>query len=449
MSGALLTDLYELNMAASYLRRHMTGTATFSLFVRQLPAERGFLVAAGVEDCLDLLEAFSFDERDLAYLATLGFDAASIESFSRTRFTGEVRAIPEGRIVFADEPLLEVTAPIPEAQLVETILLNQITFQTTLASKAARCCLAGRGRLELVEFGFRRTQGIEAGLAAARVSAMVGFSATSNVEAARRYGLRPAGTMAHSYIEAFATELEAFQAFAEDFPGRTTFLVDTYDTLEGVAHAIDVIEALGLHTGVGVRLDSGDLASLATATRRVLDDAGHPEVSIFVSGGLDEHSIAALVEQGAPVDAVGVGTRLGVSADAPYLDSAYKLVSYEGRPVVKLSPGKETYPGAKQVFRADGLVDHLGLADEAAPSGNDPVLELVMTDGRRVRPKADPVAALAAARARFEVDLAALPAPARRLQDPQPPSPTLTARLRRLTDDVRVGLGPRTRRAER
>jgi nicotinate phosphoribosyltransferase len=181
----------------------------------------------------------------------------------------------------------------------------------------------------------------------------------------------------------------------------------------------------------------------------VLDDAGHPEVSIFVSGGLDEHSIAALVEQGAPVDAVGVGTRLGVSADAPYLDSAYKLVSYEGRPVVKLSPGKETYPGAKQVFRADGLVDHLGLADEAAPSGNDPVLELVMTDGRRVRPKADPVAALAAARARFEVDLAALPALARRLQDPQPPSPTLTARLRRLTDDVRVGLGPRTRRAER
>jgi nicotinate phosphoribosyltransferase len=449
MPGALLTDLYELNMAASYLRRQMTGTATFSLFVRRLPADRGFLVAAGVEECLDLLEAFSFDERDLTYLATLGFDAASIESFSRMRFTGEVRAVPEGRIVFAHEPLLEVTAPIAEAQLVETILLNQITFQTTLASKAARCRLAGRGRMELVEFGFRRTQGIEAGLAAARVSAMVGFSATSNVEAARRYGLRPAGTMAHSYIEAFATELEAFQAFATDFPGRTTFLVDTYDTLEGVAHAIEVIEALGLLTGVGVRLDSGDLASLATATRRVLDDAGHPEVTIFVSGGLDEHGIAALLEQGAPVDAVGVGTRLGVSADAPYLDSAYKLVSYEGRPVAKLSPGKETYPGAKQVFRADGLVDHLGLADEAAPSGNDPVLQVAMTDGRRVRPKADPVAALAAARARFEVDLAALPAPARRLHDSQPPSPTLTARLRRLTDDVRAGLGPRTRRTER
>ena len=301
--------------------------------------------------------------------------------------------------------------------------MNQITFQTTLASKAARCRLAGHGRMELVEFGFRRTQGIEAGLAAARVSAMVGFSATSNVEAARRYGLRPAGTMAHSYIEAFATELKAFQAFAEDFPGRTTFLVDTYDTLDGVAHAIEVIEALGLNSGVGVRLDSGELASLATATRRVLDDAGHPEVSIFVSGGLDEYDITALVEQGAPVDAVGVGTRLGVSADAPYLDSAYKLVSYEGRSVAKLSPGKETYPGAKQVFRADGLVDQLGLADEATPSGNDPVLQVIMTDGRRVRPKADPVAALAAARARFEVDLAALPAPALRLQRPAAAQP--------------------------
>ena len=245
MAGALLTDLYELNMAASYLRRDMTGAATFSLFVRRLPVERGFLVAAGLEDCLDILEAFSFDEGELAYLAILGFDDAAIERFANLRFTGEVRAVPEGRIVFADEPLLEVTAPIAEAQLVETILLNQMTFQTTLASKAARCRLAGRGQVELVEFGFRRTQGLEAGMAVARGSAMVGFSATSNVEAARRYGLRPAGTMAHSYIEAFATELEAFEAFARDFPGRTTFLVDTYDTLEGVARAI------GGHRGTG------------------------------------------------------------------------------------------------------------------------------------------------------------------------------------------------------
>jgi len=441
MAGALLTDLYELNMAASYLRREMTGAATFSLFVRRLPVERGFLVAAGLEDCLDILEAFSFDESELAYLAALGYDDAATERFANLRFTGEVRAVPEGRIVFADEPLLEVTAPIAEAQLVETILLNQMTFQTTLASKAARCRLAGRGQVELVEFGFRRTQGVEAGMAVARGSAMVGFSATSNVEAARRYGLRPAGTMAHSYIEAFATELEAFEAFARDFPGRTTFLVDTYDTMEGVARAIGVIEELGLRHDVGVRLDSGDLAALARSTRRLLDAAGHPDVRIFVSGSLDEHDVAAFVDQGVPVDAVGVGTRLGVSADAPFLDSVYKLVSYDGRPVAKLSTGKATYPGAKQVFRADGLVDQLGLAEESAPPGTGPVLEVVMTGGERLGPRTDPVPALSAAQARFELDLAALPGPACRLRHPQQPTPTLTPRLRRLTDDVRAGLG--------
>jgi len=447
VAGALLTDLYELNMAASYLRRQMTAPATFSLFVRRLPPERGFLVTAGVEACLDVLEAYSFDERDLAYLATLDFDDAALESFASLRFSGEVRAVPEGRIIFADEPLLEVTAPIAEAQLVETILLNQMTFQTTLASKAARCRLAGREQMDLVEFGFRRTQGLEAGLAAARLSAMVGFSATSNVEAARRYGLRPAGTMAHSYVEAFATELRAFRAFAEDLPGRTTFLVDTYDTLEGVAHAITVIEQLGLHEGLGVRLDSGDLALLARATRRVLDDAGHPEVRIFVSGGLDEHAIAAFVEGGAPVDAVGVGTRLGVSADVPFLDSAYKLVSYDGRPVAKLSPGKATCPGAKQVFRAGGLVDQLGLAEEPAPPGTDPLLEVVMAAGQRVCPR-DPVQALAAARARFEADLVVLPGPARCLRDPVAPNPTLTGALARLTDEVRARLEHETNSAE-
>jgi nicotinate phosphoribosyltransferase len=437
MAGALLTDLYELNMAASYLRREMTAPATFSLFVRRLPSERGFLVAAGMEEGLEILEGYSFEESDLAYLATLGFDDAALEAFAGLRFSGDVRAVAEGRVVFADEPLLEVTAPIAEAQLVETILLNQITFQTTLASKAARCRLAGHDKVELVEFGFRRTQGFEAGLAAARVSAMVGFSATSNVEAARRYRLAPAGTMAHSYIEAFVTEIEAFRAFAEDLPGRITFLVDTYDTLEGVDHAIEVIEELGLHEGVGVRLDSGDLAALARATRRALDDAGHPEVRIFVSGGLDEHSIAALVEQGAPVDAVGVGTRLGVSADAPFLDSAYKLVSYDGRPVAKFSEGKATYPGAKQIFRAEGLVDQLGLAEESAPEGTESLLEVVMAKGRRLRPS-DPVESLAEARTRFEGDLAALPESARRLRDATAPKPDITAALARLTEQVRT-----------
>src|SRR5437660_427764 len=226
MGGALLTDLYELNMASSYLRRGMSAPATFSLFVRRLPPNRGFLVAAGLQDCLAWLEGFSFEPAALEYLATIGFDEATLDAFSSLRFTGEVWGVPEGRLLFANEPLLEVTAPIAEAQLVETYLLNQMTLQTTLATKAARCRLAAAGKIELVDFGFRRTQGIEAGLAAARLSAMVGFAATSNVEAARRFDLEPAGTMAHSYIEAFPTELDAFRAFAADLPERTTFLVD-------------------------------------------------------------------------------------------------------------------------------------------------------------------------------------------------------------------------------
>jgi nicotinate phosphoribosyltransferase len=394
------------------------------------------LVVGGVEDCLDLLEDYSFNEGDLAHLSTLGFDDEALEAFAGLRFSGEVRAVPEGRIVFADEPLVEVTAPIAEAQLVETMLLNQMTFQTTLASKAARCRLAASDVIQLVEFGLRRTQGFEAGLAAARLSAMVGFSATSNVAAALRYGLRPAGTMAHSYVEAFPTEIAAFRAFAEDMPARATFLVDTYDTLKGVAHAIAVIDELGLRDGLGIRLDSGDVAELARTTRRMLDEAGHPEVRIFVSGGLDEHDIAALVESGVPVDAVGVGTRLGVSADAPFLDSAYKLVSYGGRAVAKFSPGKATYPGAKQVFRGDGLVDLLGLADEPPMPDTHPLLEVVMVEGHRVRSR-DPVQALAAAQARFETDLGDLPGPVRRLRNPAPLYPTLTAALARLTNEVR------------
>jgi nicotinate phosphoribosyltransferase len=307
--GALLTDLYELNMASSYLRRGMTGQATFSLFVRRLPPTRGFLVAAGIDDCLAWLERFSFEPEDLAYLHSIGYDDETLDAFSRLRFTGEVRGVREGRIVFAGEPLLEVTAPIAEAQLMETYLLNQVSSQTVLASKAARCVLAAAGRIELVDFGFRRTQGLDAGLAVARLSAMVGFSATSNVEAARRFGLRAAGTMAHSYVEAFPTEEEAFLSFASDFPERTTFLVDTYDTMRGVDRAIGVIKRLRLEGRAGVRIDSGDLAHLARATRQVLDEAGLPGVRIFVSGGLDEHDLARLVAAGAPIDGAGVGGR--------------------------------------------------------------------------------------------------------------------------------------------
>ncbi|HKZ75282.1 MAG TPA: nicotinate phosphoribosyltransferase, partial [Actinomycetota bacterium] len=385
MAGALLTDLYELNMAASYLRRGMEEPATFSLFVRHLPANRGFLVAAGLEPCLEFLEGFGFEEDDLRYLAgELGYDEETIERFRDIRFTGDVWAVPEGRIVFADEPIVEVTAPIAVAQLVETYLLNQITFQTTIASKAARCRIAARDR-DLVDFAFRRTQGTDAAMAVARTTAMVGFAATSNVEAARRFGLRVAGTMAHSYIQSFPTEADAFRAFAQDFPDRTTLLVDTYDTLNGVRTAIEVIRELGLTEHLGIRLDSGDLEELSRGARRILDQAGLPHVRIFASGGLDESDVDRLVTAGAPIDAFGVGTRVGVSADAPYLDSVYKLVEYDGRPVLKLSEAKATEPGRKQVFRGEGG-DVIGLRDEPPPPGSEPLLVPVMLEGRRTGP---------------------------------------------------------------
>ncbi len=437
MAGGLYTDLYELNMAASYLRRGMSGPATFSLFVRKLPATRGFLVAAGLEECLAFLERFGFAADELAYLHDeLGFDDAAVAAFGRLRFTGDVWAVPEGRAVFAHEPLLEVTAPIAEAQLVETVLLNIVTFQTALASKAARCRVAAGGR-DLVDFAFRRTQGVDAAMAVARTSAMVGFGATSNVAAARRYGLRAAGTMAHSFIEAFPDERAAFRAFAEDLPGRTTFLVDTYDTIGGVLAAVSVIKELGLRDRLAIRLDSGDLAALAAEARRMLDAAGLPNVRIFASGGLDEYVIADLVGRGAPIDAFGVGTKMGTSADAPYLDSAYKLVAYGQRPVQKLSTGKATAPGAKQVFRSspdDG--DLLALRDEPAPAGAEPLLVPVMVGGRRTAAPGD----LAAARARFEADLAWLPDQARQLTEPVPVPVRSSERLQLLAEQVRADL---------
>jgi nicotinate phosphoribosyltransferase len=433
MGLALHTDLYELNMAASYLRRGMDQEATFSLFVRNLPAARGFLVAAGLEPCLDFLGGFGFDDDDLAYLRDgLGYPAEVVERFREVRFAGEVWAIPEGRVVFADEPLLEVTAPIAIAQLVETYLLNVVTFQTTIASKGARCRLAARDR-QLVDFAFRRTQGADAAMAVARTTAMVGFAATSNVEAARRYGLRVSGTMAHSYIESFPSEADAFRAFAQDFPDRTTFLVDTYDTINGVRTAIEVIREMGLSGNLAVRLDSGDLDALSRRARAILDDGGLADVRIFASGGLDELEVDRLVESGAPIDAFGVGTRVGVSADAPYLDSVYKLVEFDGRPVLKLSEAKATEPGRKQVFRGpDG--DVIGLRDETPPGRSEPMLVPVMREGRRTGPRRD----LEVARRLFEADLVRLPDGARRLRDPAGYRPAFSEALQRLTAEARA-----------
>lgn len=425
MTPAFLTDLYEVTMAASYLRRGMCGPATFSLFARKLPANRGFLVAAGLEDCLAALDALRFDDDDITWVRQrLDVPDAVLADLRRLRFTGDVWAVPEGRIMLGGEPILEVTAPIAEAQLVESILLNHVTSQTTIASKAARCRLAAGGR-ELTDFSLRRTQGIDAAMQVARLSALVGFASTSNIAAARRYGLRATGTMAHSYIEAFDTEEDAFRAFATDFPDRPVFLVDTYDTETGVRTAARIIHELGLPAHCGVRLDSGDLGTLAVRARAILDAAGLPDARVVASGGLDEYEIARLVDAGAPIDAFGVGTKMGVSADAPSLDTAYKLVQYADRPVLKLSPGKQTLPGRKQVFRRPGTDDLIGLRDEVPPPSGKPLLLPVMRDGRRTaRPSV-----LADVHRRFEADLAELPASARRVAEPVAPTPGLTAAL--------------------
>jgi nicotinate phosphoribosyltransferase len=438
MPGGLLTDLYELTMVTSYLRRGMTAPATFSLFVRELPARRGFLVAAGVDACLDLLEGFSFEQADLDYLGSIGFSDHDLLSLAPLRFDGDVVAVEEGRIVTAGEPILEVTAPLPVAQLVETMLLNQITLHATIASKAARYRIAADGR-SLVDFSMRRTHGFEAADAVARASAMVGFEATSNVSAARTFDLAVVGTMAHSYVQAFPSEEQAFRTFAQDHPDRATFLVDTFETLVGVRAAIRVIDELGLGQRAAIRIDSGDLDALSRQVRQALDAAGLPAVRIVVSGGLTEEHVQALVQAGAPIDAFGIGTHLGVAADAPSIDSVYKLVELEGRPILKLSEGKETTPGRKQVWRAGTAEDLLGLRDEAARAGAEPLLLPAMTGGHRVRG----AATLAEARSRFEADLEDLPSGCKDLGDPQPLRVGTSPALDELTTRARAEIHAR------
>ena len=432
MSRALLLDLYELNMAASYLKRGMTSPATFSLFVRNLPTRWGFLVACGLERCLEYLDSFRFEDEDLEYLRrNVGYDGDIVGAFRDLRFTGDVRAVPEGRVVFAHEPLLEVTAPLPEAQLVETYLLNQVSYQTAVASKAARCRLAAPGA-SMVDFSMRRVHGGEASLGVARATAIAGFRATSNVEAARILGLRATGTMAHSYVEAFPTEVDAFRAFAEDFPDRVVLLVDTYDTARGVEKAIEIAREMADRGGTlaGIRLDSGDLGGLAKEARRALDEAGLHRVQVLASGGLDEDGIAELAAAGAPIDAYGVGTKIGVAEDAPALDTVYKLVEYGGEPVAKLSQAKETLPGPKQVWRLPDGTDLIGLAGENGPPGAEPLLAPVVRGGRPVT-----TSPWQQARDRFEDELASLPSPLRSL-DPKPYRVGRTDALKALAERV-------------
>ncbi|MBI4011248.1 MAG: nicotinate phosphoribosyltransferase [Candidatus Rokubacteria bacterium] len=411
--AALFTDLYEVTMAASYFRERMHGAATFSLFVRKLPKGRAFLVAAGLEDVLAFLQGFRFSPEGIDYLGSLGrFDERFLAFLREVRFTGDVRAVPEGTVVFADEPLLEVTAPILEAQLVETAVINFCHFQTVLASKAVRSVLAARGR-PVVEFGLRRTPGVDAGMKAARSAFIAGATMSSNVLAGRVYGIPPTGTMAHSYVAAFREEIDAFRAFARAFPDGTTLLIDTYDTVAAAHKAVEVARELAArgHRLAAVRLDSGDILALSREVRRVLDQAGLDYVRVFVSGGLDEYAIDDLLRQGAPVDAFGVGTRMDVSADAPYLDMAYKLVRYDGRNVLKISAGKETWTGEKQVHRVrrpDGRFDHdvLALRDEPPVSpASEALLDPVMRAGALLAPHPP----LAAIRGHCAAQVAALP----------------------------------------
>ncbi|CAM5263147.1 nicotinate phosphoribosyltransferase [Streptomyces narbonensis] len=440
MSQVTSTDLYEVTMALSYLREDMRAPATFSLFVRDLPPERGFLVAAGLEPALDYLAHFLVGRSDvLEFAEALRRPIEDVEPLRGLSFDGEVRAVPEGRLVLAGEPLLEVTAPLPQAQLVETYLLSLVCHQTAVASKAARCVLAAAGR-PLVDFSLRRNHGPEAGMQAARLCALVGFAGTSNVAAATRYGIPASGTMAHSYIETFASEEDAFRAFARTHPGPVTFLVDTYDSDRGVATAARVLSDLRLGPGCGIRLDSGDLGALAQRARAALDAAGLRDVQIIASGGLDEYAVATLVRDGAPIDVFAVGTKVGTAADAPYLDAAYKLVEYDGRPVMKLSSAKVTSPAPKQVFRDPGLRDVISLANEEPPEGTEPLLRTVMRGGLRT----EPPDTLAAAHDRFEADIAALPEVARRIEAPAPPVPVASTRLSALTTVVRHRIEART-----
>ena len=409
-------------MAEAYLDEGLWDEAVFSLFTRRLPPRRNYLLAAGLEDALDALEHLRFGAEELDWLASLGrFSDRLLGWLERFRFSGDVDAVPEGTPVFAEEPLLEVRAPLPEAQLVETYLLNQVHLQTLAASKAARVVEAAAGRT-VMEFGLRRIHGTDAGLKVARAAYLAGVDSTSNVLAGKRYGIPVAGTMAHSYVQAHDDELAAFRAFTRVFPDAT-LLVDTYDTLHGVQHAIRLARELGEDFQVrALRLDSGDLLALSRAARELLDEAGLQRVRLYASGGLDEDAVARLVARGAPFDGLGVGTAMGVSADAPSLDMAYKLVEYAGRERVKLSEGKVLLPGAKQVFRReeDGVAreDVLTLKGDAAPGR--PLLRPVMRGGKRL-PGASPPLTDSRDYARREVSR--LPPEVRALAPARPPYP--------------------------
>jgi nicotinate phosphoribosyltransferase len=432
----LLTDQYELTMAAAYFRHDMFADATFSLFIRKYPQDRTYFVSAGLEDVIAYLESFRFNDEDMDHLESMGlFDRDFLDYLPGLKFSGSVYGIPEGRVFFRDEPILEVTAPIIEAQLAETLIINLVNLQVSVATKAARCVHAARGR-GLVDFSLRRTQGMDAGVKVARSSYLAGFKGTSNVLAGKLHGIPVSGTMAHSFVTSFEEETDAFRAFAETFPENTVLLIDTYDTVIGARKAVEVAKEMAERGEKlrGVRLDSGDMAQLSKEVRKIFRDAGIGDVSIVASGGFDEFKIDRLLEEGGDIDAFGVGTKMGTSADAPYTDMAYKLVQYDGRPVLKLSSGKKTLVGEKQVFRFydKGKIhrDLIALRDESLDG--EPLLKQVMRKGKRVQ---DPEP-LKTIRERFEKEFEKLDEKHKTLRGPEEAAVDLAPELRELQKQV-------------
>jgi nicotinate phosphoribosyltransferase len=437
LASALTTDLYQLTMLHAYFERGMRETAVFELFVRKLPPGRNFLLAAGLEPALEFLEDLRFAPEELEWIERLGlFGPRFAQDLERLRFTGEVHALPEGTVFFPNEPVLRVIAPLPEAQLVESRLINLVHYSTVIASKAARAVLVAPGK-RLVDFGLRRSHGAEAGLLAARSAYLAGFAGTSAVSAGMAYGIPVFGTMAHSFVQAHEDEARAFEDFARVFPRAATLLIDTYDTEEGarkVAALAPRLRAEGIEIG-GVRLDSGDLGTLAKSVRRILDEAGLGSTTIFASGNLDERRVRDLLAGGAPIDGFGVGTSLVTSDDAPHLDAVYKLQEYAGTPRRKRSTGKATWPGRKQVWRergTDGRFARDTVSLETERFTGEPLVGRVMAGGRRLR-----VATLAEARSRAADEIAALPARLSVLEDAARPyavviSPGLQALARQV-----------------
>jgi nicotinate phosphoribosyltransferase len=419
-SLGLFTDFYELTMAQAYWQDGRNGPAKFSLFFRDLPADRGYFVFAGLYDVLDYLQDLRLTEADIDYLRSLNrFDAGFLNYLQNLRFTGTVRAVREGTIVFANEPVIEIAAPLIEGQLIETMLVNEVNLQTILATKASRVVHAAAGR-QVIDFAARRAHGIDAANKFSRASYLVGFDGTSNTLAGAMYGIPVSGTMAHSLVMSYDSEIDSFRGFARSFPDSSTLLVDTYDTLCGTRKGAVVGEELKKHGHhlQAIRLDSGNLLELSRKARAILNEAGLSEVKIFASGGLDEFQVDELVRAGAPIDGFGVGTKVGVSADAPWTDSVYKLVEYSGRPVLKLSSKKETLPGPKQVFRhrnSDGTYayDIIAQADEEVDKA-EPLLHEAMANGKRVLPD-EPLTAL---RQRFAQEITCLPADCKSLHSP-------------------------------